>query len=62
MDPTPNTEFIVLLPVLLSLLGLTFSVCVDAYLGRKNRRIMLIISALILTLIAQNAADYLLAL
>lgn len=60
MKQLQNTEYIVLVPVLLVLLGMTFAICVDAYLGRKNKRGMLIITALIFTLVLQNAADYLL--
>ena len=52
-----STEFIVLVPVLLALLGMTFAICVDAYLGRKNKRAMLMIAALIFTLVLQNTLD-----
>ena len=55
-----DAEMIVYLPILLVLVGLTFSVCVDAYISRKHRRIMLIIVALILSLVAQNYLSFLL--
>ena len=51
----------VLFPLLLLLLGLAFIVGIDPYIRREQRRTMLIIAALCLTLIAQNYWDYALA-
>ena len=48
----------VLVPPVLFLLGLTFTVVIDPYFRRDHRRILLIIAALCLTLIAQNYWDY----
>lgn len=44
----------VLFPLLFLLLGLGFTVVIDPYIQRKQRRIMLIIAALSLSLIGQN--------
>ena len=44
----------VLFPLLLLLLGLGFIVMIDTYIQRKQRRIMLIIAVLCLSLIVQN--------
>ena len=48
----------VLSPLLLLLLGLGFTALIDPYIQKKQRRIMLIIAALCLTLVAQNYWDY----
>ena len=44
----------VLFPLLLLLLGLGFTVVIDPYLQRRQRRIMLVVTALSLSLIGQN--------
>ena len=44
-------------PLLLILTGLAFTVVIDSYILRAERRVMLIIVVLCLTLIAQNLAD-----
>ena len=54
-----GAEMIVYLPILLLLVGLIFSVSVDAYISKKHRQIMLIIVALILSLVAQDYLSYL---
>ena len=55
---TMNIEtFAVLFPLLLLLLGLAFTVLIDPYLRREQRRIMLIIVALSLSLIGQDLVD-----
>ena len=51
-----------LFPSLLLLLGLGFIVVIDPYIQREQRRIMLVIAALCLTLIIQNDWDYALAI
>lgn len=48
----------VLVPLTLFLLGLAFTVLIDPYIRREHRRILLIVAALCLTLIAQNYWDY----
>jgi two-component sensor histidine kinase len=50
-----------LLPLFLQLVGLTFAVLIDPYIGRKYRRGMLMIIALIFTLTAQNLIEYMLS-
>ena len=50
-----------LLPLFLQLVGLTFAVLIDPYIGRKYRRGMLVIIALIFTLTAQNLTEYMLS-
>ena len=51
-----------LLPFVLELGGLAFAVWSDPYIGKKNRQYMFFIILLIAALIAQNLADYALAL
>ena len=46
-----------LAPLLFLLLGLGFTVVIDPYIRRENRRIMLVIVLLCLTLIAQNLVE-----
>ena len=53
-------EIMVLIPLLLQMIGLTFAILIDPYIRRDHRRIMLIIVALIFSLIAQNYFGYLL--
>ena len=48
----------VLAPLLLLLAGLGFTVWIDPYIGRERRRVMLLIVALCLSLIAQNVLEY----
>ena len=45
-------------PLVLLLIGLSFTVVIDPYIRREHRRAMLVIAALCLTLIAQNFWDY----
>ena len=47
-----------LAPLLLMLFGLVLAVLADSYISRDNRRIMLIIAALCLSLIVQNLWEY----
>ena len=56
----PQYNLIILLPLVLQLAGLTFVVLIDPHLLRKHRNIMLINIVLMLSLIAQNYAGYLL--
>ena len=48
------SAYSVLATLLFLLLGLGFTIMIDPYIQRKQRRIMLIIAALCLSLIAQN--------
>ena len=52
------TALAVIAPLLLLLLGLGFTVLIDPYIQKKQKRTMLIIAALCLTLVAQNYWDY----
>ena len=52
------TEYIILMPLLILVFGLTPIVARDAYLNKQQKRIMSWIIALIGVLIAQNVADY----
>ena len=54
-----QTDPMLIIALLLQLTGLTFSVIVDAYLRKGQKKVMLIIALLSFILIAQNAADYL---
>ncbi len=54
------TEYIILMPLLILVFGLTPIVARDSYLTKKQKRIMLWIIGLILVLLAQNVADYVL--
>ena len=54
------TEYIILMPLLILVLGLTPIVARDSYLNKQQKRIMSWIIALIGVLIAQNVADYIL--
>ena len=54
------TEYIVLLPLLILVLGLTPIVARDSYLNKNQKYIMLWIIGLIGVLIVQNVADYVL--
>ena len=47
----------ILLPMLFLLLGLGFTVVIDPYIQQKQRRIMLLIVVLCLSLIAQNTCE-----
>jgi signal transduction histidine kinase len=46
-------------PLLLLLIGLSITVIIDPYIRREHRRVMLIIAALLVTLVAQNVLDFL---
>ena len=54
------TDYIILIPLLILVFGLTPIVVRDSYLTKKQKRIMLWIISLIGVLIAQNVADYIL--
>ena len=54
------TEISIILPCVTLTVMLAFFALTDAYIGREHRRVLLIICALMLTLIAQNYSDMLL--
>lgn len=45
-------------PLLLLLIGLSTTVMIDPYIRREHRRVMLIVAALLVTLVAQNVLDF----
>ena len=49
-------------PLLLLLIGLSFTVLIDPYLKKNNRRVMLIVIALCFVLIVQNLWEYALSI
>ena len=53
--------FALLLPLCFLLTGLTITVALDPYIGKKHRRVMFIIIGLSLSLIAQNILENALA-
>ncbi len=56
---TVNYDTLVaIVPLLLLLLGLSITVVIDPYIRREYRRVMLIIAALVVTLVAQNVLDF----
>jgi len=54
------TEYIILMPLLIQIVGLFYGVVTDKYLRRSQRYIMLGIVTLIVLLIVQNGAEYIL--
>lgn len=52
------TDFAVIIPLVLQCAILLFAVLVDPYIAKHQRVTMIIISALVLSLIAQNCLDY----
>ena len=56
-DATTDT-ILIFLPLLLQLSGLTIAVCIDSYISRKHRTIMLIVIAAVAALIGQNYLEY----
>ncbi len=55
-----GADLLTLLPLLLQLIGLTCAVLIDPYIHRKHRKIMLIITVLLFSLLVQNYLDHLL--
>ena len=53
-------SILALLPLFLQLIGLTFAVAVDPYIRKEDRRIMLVIVALVYSLVVQNYLEYIL--
>lgn len=61
-DPAHYTEVLAILPMVLLLAGLLIAVGIDPYIQKRQKRIMLIICALVFSLIAQNELDHLLTI
>ena len=51
------TVITVYVALFLQLIGLTLAVCIDTYISKEHRRLLLIVDALIFILILQNHAD-----
>ena len=58
IDIELNRELLMVVPLLVALLGLTIVVLVDRFIGKKERRRVLIIIALLLSVVAQNYIEY----
>lgn len=56
-----QTEYLVAIPLLLQIICLIFAVIVDTYIKKTHKCIMMIIAFLVLSLIAQNVFEYILA-
>ena len=55
------TEILAILPMMLLLTGLVIAVGIDPYIQKRQKRILLIICALVFSLITQNELDHLLS-
>ena len=53
------TEILAILPMMLLLTGLVIAVGIDPYIQKRQKRILLIICALVFSLITQNVLDHL---
>lgn len=60
-SPAAINLLAMLIPLLLQLAGMTFAVLVDSYISKQHKRAMLVIAVLVLSLIAQNYVENLLA-
>ena len=56
-----DTQYIILVPVLLQIFGLSFAIWSDPYIGKGQKKTLLSIMALVSCLVIQNVANYLLA-
>ena len=56
-----KSEYIILIPLLFQIIGLGIAVCVDPYIEKHHKKIMLFIVFLVLSLIIQNVSEYTLA-
>ena len=52
-------ELSALLPLLIQLVGLVFAVLVDSYLDKRQKRVMLVVTALAFALVVENFLEYL---
>ena len=53
-----ESEYMVLAPIILQIVGLFLAVLIDPYIKIRDRRIMLAITGLVFSLVVQNCADY----
>ena len=58
---THYTDLMIVLPAVLMLAGLLFTVAADPYITRRRKRTMVLICVLVLSLIAQNYLENLLS-
>ena len=56
-----KSEYIILIPLLFQIVGLGIAVCVDPYIEKHHKKIMLFIVLLVLSLTVQNVSEYTLA-
>ena len=56
-----KSEYIILIPLLFQIVGLGIAVCVDPYVEKHHKKIMLFIVLLVLSLTVQNVSEYTLA-
>ena len=56
-----KSEYIILIPLLFQIVGLGIAVCVDPYVEKHHKKIMLFIVLLVLSLTVQNGSEYTLA-
>ena len=61
MEKDVQTALLPAVPLLLQLIGLTFAVLIDPYIRRSLRRIMLIITGFVFSLLVQNWLEFRLA-
>ena len=60
MTPEMIVQYIVYLPICLVLFGLIFAICIDSYLGERNRSLMLLIVLLTVCVVLVDGVEYLL--
>lgn len=53
-----ESEYIVLAPIILQIVGLFLAVLIDPYIKKRDRKIMLAITGLVFSLTVQNCLDY----
>ncbi len=53
-----KSEYIILIPLLLQIVGLGIAVSVDPYIEKHHKKIMLLIVVLVLSLVVQNVLEY----
>ena len=58
---TMYTKYVVLVPLLLQIIGLAFVVILDPYIQKQHKRIMLINTFLVFSLLVQNVSEYILS-
>ena len=56
-----KSEYIILIPLLFQIVGLGIAVCVDPYIEKYHKKIMLFIVFLVFSLTVQNVSEYTLA-